>query len=516
MRDDGNQTLTSRIALAWLVLSTLPDFPLAAQTDKELSQAAGTITQQDVMRRIGTLAADSMMGRDTPSRGLELAAEYVASEFRRAGLRPAGDGGGFFQRYGVTRWAVDTGLSTVELQVGRTRATTRLGRDARYIFGRIPDAPLRGPAVLVTLSPGSDSMVGDFKDRIVLVVVDFSTPPTPALNRQIIGLASSGARAVLILSNRDSVTFADRLRTSAQSRLFRDSAPVVEEGAPVIEIHERALRPLLKAAGIAADSLRKSKHPSQRPMRGLDIVARLSRKILSKAQVPNVAGILEGSDSLLRHEYLVYSAHIDHIGITRGQPDSINNGADDNASGAAGLLELAEAFSQTGARPRRSILFLAPSGEEAGLLGSAHYTAHPTVPLDRVVANLNMDLIGRNWRDSVIVVGLDLSDLGQTLGRVAQAHPELNMTPIADRWPEERIFYRSDHYNFALKGVPILFFTSGTHADYHRPTDETSSIDGEKEARLLKLIFYVGAAVANAEMRPRWVAEHYDQIVGRQ
>jgi Zn-dependent M28 family amino/carboxypeptidase len=153
--------------------------------------------------------------------------------------------------------------------------------------------------------------------------------------------------------------------------------------------------------------------------------------------------------------------------------------------------------------------------EEAGLLGSAHYTAHPTVPLDRMVANLNMDLVGRNWRDSVIVVGLEQSDLGPTLHRVAQAHPELRMTPIADRWPEERIFYRSDHYNFARKGVPILFFTSGTHADYHRPTDETSTIDGEKEARLLKLIFLAGAAVANAESRPRWVAEHYNQVVGR-
>jgi Zn-dependent M28 family amino/carboxypeptidase len=96
-----------------------------------------------------------------------------------------------------------------------------------------------------------------------------------------------------------------------------------------------------------------------------------------------------------------------------------------------------------------------------------------------------------------------------------QAHPELQMTPIADRWPEERIFYRSDHYNFARKGVPILFFTSGTHADYHRPSDEPGRIDGEKEARLLRLIFHVGATVANAAARPRWTAESYRQIVER-
>jgi Zn-dependent M28 family amino/carboxypeptidase len=227
-------------------------------------------------------------------------------------------------------------------------------------------------------------------------------------------------------------------------------------------------------------------------------------------------GILEGSDPVLRKEYVVYSAHIDHIGVTPGQADSINNGADDNASGAAGLLELVEAFRQPGVRPRRSVIFLAPSAEEDGLLGSAHFTEHPGVALDKMVANINMDLIGRNWRDSVIVVGLEQSDLGQTLQRVVQAHPELHMTPIEDRWPEERIFYRSDHYNFARKGVPILFFTSGTHADYHRPSDEAGRIDGEKEARLLRLIFYLGATVANAEARPRWAAESYRQIVERQ
>jgi Zn-dependent M28 family amino/carboxypeptidase len=226
-----------------------------------------------------------------------------------------------------------------------------------------------------------------------------------------------------------------------------------------------------------------------------------------------VVGILEGSDSTLRDEFVAYTAHIDHIGVDPGRPDSINNGADDNASGMAGLLELAEAFSQPGARPRRSLLFLAPSAEEPGLLGSAHFTDHPTVPLRKIVADINMDLIGRNWPDSVIAVGLEQSDLGKILEQVVSAHPELRMTPIPDRWPEERIFYRSDHYNFARKGVPILFFTSGTHADYHRPSDEPSRINTEKESRLVRLLFYLGTAVANRTERPRWAAESYRQIV---
>ncbi|HJR15932.1 MAG TPA: M28 family peptidase, partial [Gemmatimonadales bacterium] len=167
-------------------------------------------------------------------------------------------------------------------------------------------------------------------------------------------------------------------------------------------------------------------------------------------------------------------------------------------------------------RPKRSIMFLAPSAEEPGLLGSSHFTEHPPVPLADMVANINMDLIGRNWRDSVIAVGLDQSDLGNTLQSVTRAHAGLRMTPIPDRWPEERIFYRSDHYNFARKGVPILFFTSGTHPDYHRPSDEAARIDGEKAARLLQLLFYVGAEVADAKTRPEWNAASYRLIVDRQ
>lgn len=490
--------------------------PLSAQTDSARARAAETITQEDVIRRIDVFAADSMMGRATPSRGLELAAAYVAAEFRRLRLLPAGDGAGYIQRYGLTSWVLDTARSAVRFQVGSTQLTVRIGRDARYVLGRIPEGPLRGPVTVVTI-PLADSVDLRLIDqRIVLTIVDFSSGTLPpAVNQQILRLAGAGPRAVLVLSNRDSSTFADRLRSAAEPRWKRDSERVEERSAPVIEVHERALQPVLAAAGIDAGGLRRSDSAETRSIDGLTVELELSRKALRRFRAPNVAGVLPGSDPQLRQEYLVYSAHIDHIGVTPGQPDSINNGADDNASGAAGLLELAEAFTRPGARPRRSILFLAPSGEEAGLLGSAHYTDHPTVPLKQVVADINMDLIGRNWPDSVIAVGLEQSDLGETLRRVVAAHSKLGMTPIRDRWPEERIFYRSDHYNFARKGVPILFFTSGTHPDYHRPTDETGRINGEKAARLVRLIFHLGAAVANADARPKWVADSYAQIVER-
>jgi len=501
--------------LLWLLL-TLTGLPLAAQTTPPLQSAAATITEADLIRKVGIIAADSMQGRGTPSRGLEQTAEYVAAEFRRVGLKPSGEGGSYLQRFGVTRWIIDTARSVVEVRGSGRRSIARLGSDARFILGKISDRALHGPVVLIAGMDSAAVKSGlDVKGKIVLLVADFSRPVTPELNQRIVDLSQAGPKAVLVLSNRDSVTFALRLATAARPRLVRDSDADSETGAPVIELHERSVNGVLAGAGIDPVRLRELARPERRVIPGLQVEVRLTRQVVARAQVPNVIGMLEGSDSLLRREYLVYSAHIDHIGISPGQPDSINNGADDNAAAVAGLLELAEAFTQPGMRPKRSIVFLGPSAEEDGLLGSAHFTEHPTVPLSQVVANFNMDLIGRNWPDSVIAVGMEQSDLGKVLQRVVRAHPELRMTPIADRWPEERIFYRSDHYNFARKGVPILFFTSGTHADYHQPSDETDRIDGEKGARLVRLLFYLGARVADTLPRPRWAAESYRQIVER-
>jgi Zn-dependent M28 family amino/carboxypeptidase len=212
---------------------------------------------------------------------------------------------------------------------------------------------------------------------------------------------------------------------------------------------------------------------------------------------------------------------MDHVG-TVGQrgagcrprgADSICNGADDDGSGTVGVVELAEAFSRPGARPRRSVIFLTVSGEEHGLWGSAYFADNPPVPVGQIVANLNADMIGRNWKDTIVAIGREHSDLGATLARVNAAHPELRMTAIDDRWPGERFYFRSDHYNFAVKGVPILFFFNGTHADYHQATDSPDKLDAEKESRILKLLFYLGQDVANAASRPKWNPESYKQIV---
>jgi Zn-dependent M28 family amino/carboxypeptidase len=138
------------------------------------------------------------------------------------------------------------------------------------------------------------------------------------------------------------------------------------------------------------------------------------------------------------------------------------------------------------------------------LWGSEYYSEHPSVPITQIVTNINTDMIGRNWTDTIVAIGKEFSDLGETLDRVNSEHPELNMTAIDDIWPEERFYYRSDHYKFAEKGVPVLFFFNGTHEDYHGVDDEIEKVDTEKAARIVKLMFYLSLEVANNPERPRW------------
>jgi len=175
-------------------------------------------------------------------------------------------------------------------------------------------------------------------------------------------------------------------------------------------------------------------------------------------------------------------------------------------------MELAEAFSQLPVAPKRSIIFLGVSGEEKGLLGSSYFADNPTVPIDSIVANVNIDMIGRNNPDSVVVIGKDYSSLGPLLEQINTQHPELRMTTSDDLWPEQRFFFRSDHFNFARREVPAIFFFTGTHEDYHRPSDTVDKIDTDKITRIARLIFYYTNAIANDEARPQWDPEGLEEV----
>ncbi|MDQ3137924.1 MAG: M28 family peptidase [Gemmatimonadota bacterium] len=486
--------------------------PLDAQAAASGStRAAATITAADVARRVGIIADDSMLGRDTPSRGLDLTARYVADQFRRFGLRPGGDEGGWHQRYPIRRRRFDREASRVLLAANGVEAEVRFDRTARYLQGAIPAKPITGPAVLVGGALDADA-VGrmPLRDKVVVYVSDFAAPPSDRAIQVARAIRLGAPRAVLLVANLEPEAFAARIPRTMPPRTTVDLKLV---SPPHVEVTEAAVSPVLRAANVDLQAVRTATTPVYREVADLRIRLELRDSVLESLTAPNTIGILEGSDSARKREYLVYSAHMDHIGITPGRADSINNGADDDASGTAGVIELAQAFSRPGARPRRSIIFLTVSGEEKGLWGSRYFSEHPTVPISQIVANLNIDMIGRNWRDTIVAIGKEHSDLGATLDRVNRAHPELRMTAIDDRWPEERFYFRSDHYNFARKGVPILFFFNGVHPDYHQVTDSPEKIDAEKEARILRLLYHLGREIGDAPERPKWNPESYREIV---
>ena len=490
-----------RLTLLALLLTTTP---VAAQTTPSASRAAASITGADVARRIGIIADDSMMGRDTPSRGLDLTAQYVADQFRRFGLKSS------FQRYPITRRRLEPAESRVIFAAGGRQDTASFLTSVRYGGGVIPEKPVRAGAVLVG-GPQTAESAGEVnvRDRIVLFVPPAKT--NPAGFQQVLRvLFLGGSKALVILGDADSATFAG----SVPKRYHERTVVGLPASRPVtLQVQVGAVQKALAAAGVDLNGVRQATTPVSRELPTLQVGVEMKDTITSSLTAPNTIGILEGSDPRLKNEYIVYSAHMDHIGITPGQADSINNGADDDASGTAGVVELAEAFSRPGARPKRSLIFLTVSGEEKGLWGSDYFTSNPPVPVKQIVADINIDMIGRNWADTIVAIGKEHSDLGATLERVNAAHQELRMTAIDDRWPEERFYFRSDHYNFARKGVPILFFFNGVHADYHEVSDSPDKINSEKESRILKLLYFLGQDVGNAPKRPEWNPESYKEIV---
>jgi Zn-dependent M28 family amino/carboxypeptidase len=250
------------------------------------------------------------------------------------------------------------------------------------------------------------------------------------------------------------------------------------------------------------------------PIAGVEAHFAALPSTLEDSRPPNVVAVIRGSDPQLRDEYVVFSAHMDHVGIGTADAtgDSIYNGADDDASGTAALVEVAEAFATLAEPPARSLLFLAVSGEEKGLLGSRYFSEHPTVPLESIVANINVDMIARNAPDSVVVIGQEYSSLGPLVQTVASENTSLGLTVVPDPWPEERFFFRSDHFNFARKEIPALFFFAGVHEDYHQPSDEVDKIDADKAARVARLIFRTAYAIADEASPPEWTEEGLTQI----
>ena len=497
-----------KIALIGVLLSA----PNAVVAQNGVTNAVGSITAEDFIRRVGIIAHDSMRGRDTPSPGLTMTARYIADEFRRMGLSPGAPNGSFIQEYPLIRERVDIVASSVAIDGGRT---LRFGRDVSLVSGGPTDRRgVSGTTVVITGRPGNPQAVADLdvSGAVVLVVASGSNQWS---RRELFPLLRQRPAAVITVSNGSDAEW--RRVVDGMNRVsLRTGWSERSANAPSLAVRAQAIEQALTAQGFDLRSAlqRNSRSLSSQRLAGLTLTINVEYETVEETTAPNVVAVLEGSDPMLRDEYIAFSGHMDHVGVRNPvNGDSIFNGADDDASGTIAVVEAAEAFATLNPRPRRSLMFVLVSGEEKGLWGSEYFVEHPPVSIDRIVANLNADMVGRNWKDTIVAIGKEHSDLGETLNRVNGRHPELGMTAIDDIWPSQRFYFRSDHYNFARKGVPILFFFNGTHEDYHRPSDHVEKIDGEKAARIVKLLFYLGLDIANADQRPRWYPESYRQIV---
>jgi peptidase M28-like protein len=484
--------------------SATPTTPVS--TAEIMERAAATITAEGILADIEFLASDDLRGRDTPSPGLEQAAEYLAGRLQAMGLEPAGTDG-YLQRYPFVRTAMVTEEREVGFEVAGRGTVWEFGKDYYVIPGqqiaRDAGAIWAGSAA----SPASDLAAKAFGK-----VAFFSTRGNPVVGdgedllSAFTAAAQAGASGIVLVL--DQTQTADSILDWANGIMGSGLATPT----PIVGLSSAAAHQLLEGSGHDPDLLRDD-GSSAVDLDGVKITV-AAPFATSRHTPPNVVAILRGSDPVLRDEYIVYSAHFDHVGV--GLPDasgdSIYNGADDDASGTAVVMAAAKAFASLEVRPKRSVIFLAVSGEEKGLLGSKFFSENPTVPIQGIVMNINLDMVGRNHPDSIVAVGRQYTNLGDLSDQIVQEHPDLGLTIIEDPKPEDRSFFRSDHLHFVNKDIPAIFFTTWDHEDYHKPSDEVADIDGEKAARVARLVFYLGSKIASGEADPEWAPGGLEEV----
>jgi Zn-dependent M28 family amino/carboxypeptidase len=481
----------------------------AAVDSAALLRAADAITADGVRGHVAFLASDAMRGRPTPGPELERAAAYLAAELRGMGFQPAGDGGGYLQRYPVWEAVPDSTRVSLTVEGAGDTPPPAYGRDlfvvpsATYpdgargvLFGPPRTYAGAGRAVFVGPAARLEELAPDaLLDPVAVVLV---RPPLD----DAVALAPHNARAagaaglVLVLDVRLDSAGA----RSVVEQIARSANPV---RIPTLAVRAVASRDLLFAAG-AAGALAS---PPAAPVL-LHGTLRLSAPLRAvRRSAPNVVAVLPGADPRLRREYVVLTAHFDHLGV--GAPDesgdSVPNGADDNAGGTAAVLEAARALTRLERRPARSVLVLAVSGEDRSGAGAAWFAAHPAVPARQVVADLDLHTVGGGAPDTVTAIGDAYSTVGPLAHRVAAAHPALGLAVAPDPASGGDEFHHSANDEFLRLGVPALSLSSLLAPHSLTPSDEPDTFDAGKTARVARLAFLLAHAVADAPERPAWL-----------
>jgi len=498
------------------------------------------------------LADDLLEGRDTGSRGYEIAAQYVATEFKKMGLQPAGDEGSYMQRVPFRKGFLNQ--QSTEANVTINGETIELKYPLDYMMGAsmaVTESSVKADAVFVGYGLVAENFEHDDYAGLDVegkIVVALTGRPTSWPSEEGAHLAS-GSEKSKYAAERGAIGYVtlhtpkrEKVRsytTSLQYINLPRMRWLDKEGNPSgtqrqfkggAYLNLEAGKKLFANAPTPLEDIFKLDTEDQ-AIKGFDLNAQIELSSKSRHEhvsSPNILAVLPGSDPKLKDEYVVFTAHLDHIGFAQDvtKKDRINNGAMDNASGVSVLLETARIL--TKAQPKRSILFTVVTGEEKGLQGANYYTNNPTIPLANMVANVNLDMpvLLYDFAD-VIAFGANHSSMGEI---VEKAAGKLGIGLSPDPMPEQAIFTRSDHYNFVKKGVPSVFlmtgFTSKTEGEdggkvwgeffakhYHQPSDSLDLPINWKSAKMFADVnIQIGLAVANQAEKPYW---HEDSFFGQ-
>lgn len=468
-------------------------------------------------KNLHVLASDDYEGRETGKKGQKMAAQYIAEQFKAAGIPPYKDDT-YFQAYPLNMIMP----APAEVIINGKKFE---GNKDFYNFPGQGDQTIKVNHVLFSGYGIEENNYNDYagnkvKDRVVMIlngepfskdsVSLVSGKESPSLWSSYYRLKTEkakekGAKALLII--------VDDIQKSIQENKHKLESPSLKldlgkTEMPVIYISKEMANAILKRKDI--DKIKKkiseSKNPYKKDAR-TDFEVTI-RNTVQKIQAENVLGYIEGSD--LKEELVIVTAHYDHLGI---DGKVVFNGADDDGSGTVAVIELAKSFAKAkkeGHGPRRSMLFMTVSGEEKGLLGSSYYTDHPEFPLKNTVCDLNIDMIGRvdekhaGNPNYIYLIGSDkLSSQLHSISESANkmyTNLELDYT-YNDEKDKNRFYYRSDHYNFAKNGIPVIFYFNGVHTDYHKETDEVEKIDFNKMEKISRLVFFTAWEIANRNER---------------
>ena len=519
----------------------------------EVSRALDLIRPEALTGHVRFLADDLLEGRGTATRGYDLAAAYVAARFEAAGLEP-GAGGSWLQPVPLRRTVLESATVTL-VHKGRERRLT-LHKD--FVTTGDPNRAVSEVAAGVVFAGygitapelGYDDFAGvDVRGKIV-AILSGAPPNFPPDQRahhsngknKDANLVAHGAAGVLSIRTPVDEKRSSWERTVRQSKLpsmrWLDEEKRVHDGFPELKgsvtLTRESAEALFEGAPRTLEQVFAEAEAGKPQAFAMPVEARLRRRSrLSDVTSPNVVGVLKGSDAKLSREAVVYTAHLDHLGIsTPVDGDSINNGAFDNATGIASMIEIAGAFAASKPRPRRSLLFVAVTAEEKGLVGSDYFAQHPTMPIEDIVANVNLDMfVMVHPMKDMIAYGAEHSSLGP-IAKSAVERVGLKLGP--DPAPEEVIFVRSDQYSFVKRGVPAVFLVHGHDSGdpkqpgeeaisrwlktiYHSPQDDLRQpIDEDAFLRFTRAAWLIGHVVARQTARPTWNAgDFFGESFGR-